>query len=257
MPTLLFHYRWLLMDNKTSKVIIGAVSVILALFLAWRIGLWLEPEPAAKSSVQTLSSAAKQPPFASGKTQEGTSFELRNVRIEEEGKSIKGIGIVRFDITREELKPVAIAMLRTLKEKVPAVERISLSIKPSVDCPVCTIAQVAYIKGQTVLSYGTPSLEQINSHNARIGSSQGSGKTSEQTPLYLPDRQTFGNGLAVTMAIDAARKKNPLMAKEQILKQASAATGLPEVMAERYRDFMAAYYTGNTFGTKTFDILPR
>lgn len=241
------------MDNKTSKIIIGAVSVILALFLAWRIGLWLEPQPEAKKPVQTLSSAAKQPPFASGKTQGGTSFELRNVRIGVDGKSVEGIGIVRFDIRREELKPVAIAMLRTLKEKVPAVERMSLSLKPSVDCPVCTIAQVAYVKGRTVLSYGIPSIEQINSHNAQIGSSRGSARTSE-TPLNLPDRQTFGNGIAVTMAIDAARKKNLHMTDEQLLQQASAATGLPDVVAERYRDFMAAYYTENTFGTETFQI---
>ena len=56
------------------------------------------------------------------------------------------------------------------------------------------------------------------------------------------------------MAIEAARKKNPGMNEDQILEQAAAVTGLPYVVVKRHRDFMTAYYSGNAFGSETFDM---
>ena len=243
------------MNGRTYKLVTGIVSLFIALFLAWRIGLWLEPEPRQGSPAPAVSSpAAKEPPFVAGTVKKDLNFEVRSVTLSDQGKTVEGIGIVRFDSDRSELKAAAVAMMRKLKEKVPAAERIALTLKPAVDCPVCAMAEVAWERGDAVLRYGTPSLEQMEAANARIGTKKETGETIDGPRLHRPDRESFGAGLAVTLAMDAARKKNPSLNDEQLLEQAAAATGLNYVVARRHRDFMAAYYTGNSYGDEKFNL---
>src|SRR6266567_1739678 len=92
------------MNNITTRIIIGSITVFVSLILAWRVGLWLEPGPEEKSAMITHSSAAKEPPFATGKVRENLPFELRNVRVTEGGTSIEGVGIIKFDIDRGDIK---------------------------------------------------------------------------------------------------------------------------------------------------------
>lgn len=243
------------MNGRTYKLITGIISLFIALFLAWRIGLWLEPEPQPGSPAPAVPSpAAKEPPFVTGTVKKDLGFEVRNVRFSDKGKTVEGIGIIRFDSDRSELKAAAVAMVTKLKEKVPAAERITLTMKPSVDCPVCAMAEVAWDRGKAVLRYGIPSLEQMEAANARIGTKNEAGETVDRPRLYRPDRETFGAGLTVTLAMDAARKKNPVLGDEDLLEQAAAATGLNYVVARRHRDFMSAYYTGNSYGDETFNL---
>lgn len=243
------------MNGRTYKLVTGIISLFIALFLAWRIGLWLEPEPRSGSPAPAVSSpVAKEPPFVTGTVKKDLGFEVRSVRISDQGKTVAGIGIVRFDSDRSELKAVAVAMVTKLKEKVPAAERITLTLKPSVDCPVCAMAEVAWDRGKVALRYGIPSLEQMEGANARIGTKDEEGATVDRPRLHRPDRESFGAGLAVTQALDTARKKNPALNEEQLLEQAAAATGLNYVVARRHRDFMAAYYTGSGYGEETFTL---
>jgi hypothetical protein len=243
------------MNGRTYKLVTGIISLFIALFLAWRIGLWLEPAPQPGNPAPAVSSpAAKEPPFVAGTVKKDLGFEVRSVTLDDTGKALTGIGIVRFDSDRSELKAAAVAMVKKLKEKVPAAERIALTLKPAVDCPVCAMAEVAWDRGTAVLRYGIPSLEQMEAANARIGTKNEQGETVDGPRLHRPDRESFGAGLAVTMAMDAARKKNPALGDEQLLEQAAAATGINYVVARRHRDFMAAYYTGNSYGDETFNL---
>lgn len=242
------------MNNITPRIIIGSIMVFVALILAWRIGLWLEPGPEEKSAMITPSSAAKEPPFATGKVRENFRFELRDVKVTDEGMSIQGVGIVRFDIDRADIKTAVIAMLKVLKEKCPGAKQIILSLSPSVDCPACKIAEAKYDNGKVTLNYGIPTLKQIEESNSRIDVPSDSGNPVVRHRLFRPNGETFGAGLRVMMAIEAVRKKNPGMNDDQILEQASTATGLPFVVVRRHWDFMTAYYSGNAFGSETFDI---
>lgn len=243
------------MNGRTYKLVTGIISLFIALFLAWRIGLWLEPAPQQGSPAPAVSSpAAKEPPFVTGTVKKDLGFEVRNVAFSDKGKAVAGIGIVRFDSDRSELKAAAVAMVTKLKEQVPAAERITLTLKPAVDCPVCAMAEVAWDRGTAVLRYGIPSLEQMEAANARIGTKDEEGKPVDQPRLYRPDRETFAAGLAVTLAMDAARKNDPALGDEQLLEQAAAATGINYVVARRHRDFMAAYYTASGYGEETFTL---
>lgn len=238
----------------TTRIIIGSITVLVSLFLAWRIGLWLEPGPEEKSATITPSSAAKEPPFASGKVRENFSFELRNVKVTEGGRNVEGVGIVKFDTDRGDIKPAVIAIIKVVKEKFPVVKQITLSLSPSIDCPACKIAEAKYDNGRVTLDYGIPTLSQIEESNSRIGVPSGSGKVDDRPRLFRPNGETFGVGLNVMLTIEAARKKNPGMTDEQLLDQAATTTGLPYAVVKRHRDFMAAYYSGNAFGSETFDI---
>jgi hypothetical protein len=243
------------MNGRTYKLVTGIISLFIALFLAWRIGLWLEPEPKQGSPAPALSSpAAKEPAFATGTVKKDLNFEVRSVTLSDKGKTVEGIGIVRFDSDRSELKAAGVAMVKKMKEKVPAAERIVLTLKPAVDCPVCAMAEVAWDRGKVALRYGIPSLEQMEGANALIGTKTEKGETVDRPRLHRPDKETFGAGLAVTLAMDAARKKNPALGDEQLLEQAAAAAGLNYVVARRHRDFMAAYYTANGYGEETFAL---
>ena len=243
------------MNGRTYKLVTGIISLFNALFLAWRIGLWLEPEPKQGSQAPAVSSpAAKEPPFVTGAVRKDLNFEVLNVRFSNRGKTVEGIGIVTFDSDRSDLKASAVAMLKKLKEKVPAAERIALTLKPAVDCPVCAMAEVAWDRGKVELLYGIPSLEQMEEANARIGMKNERGETVDRPRLYRPDRETFAAGLAITQAIDAARKKNPSLGDDKLLEQAAAATGINYVVARRGRDFMASYYTATGYGDETFNL---
>ncbi|GAM10322.1 hypothetical protein OR1_02611 [Geobacter sp. OR-1] len=242
------------MNNITTRIIIGSITIFVSLLIAWRIGLWLEPAPEEKSAIVTRSSAAKEPPFASGKVRENLPFELRNVKVTDGGRSIEGVGIVRFDIDRSDIKPAVIAILRVINAKFPVAKQIALSLTPSVDCPVCKIAEAKYDNGRVRLDFGTPTLKQIEESNSRIGVPSASGKVEDRPLLSRPNGETFGTGLNVMIAIAAGRKKNPGMNDDQLLDQASAATGLSYVVVKRHRDFMTAYYSGNAFGSETFDM---
>lgn len=243
------------MNGRTYKLVTGIISLFIALFLAWRIGLWLEPELRPEGAAPAVSSpVAKEPPFVTGTVKKDLGFEVRNVRFSDRGKTVAGIGIVRFDSDRSELKGAAVAMVTKMKEKVPAAERITLTLKPAVDCPVCAMAEVAWDRGTAVLRYGIPSLEQMETANARIGTKNEKGETVDAPRLHHPDRESFAAGLAVTVAMDAARKKNPALGDEQLLEQAAAATGINYVVARRHRDFMAAYYTATGYGEETFTL---
>ncbi len=243
------------MNGRTYKLATGIISLLIALFLAWRIGLWLEPDPKQGSPAPAVSSpATKDPPFVSGEVRKDLTFEVRSVRFSDKGKTVEGIGIIRFDSDRSELKAAAVAMVRKLKEKIPAAERIALTLKPAVDCPVCAMADVVWDRGKVVLRYGIPSLEQMEAANALIGTKKETGETIDGPRLHRPDKETFGTGLAVTLAIEAARQKNAALGEEQTLEQATAATGINYVVARRHRDFMAAYYTGNSYGDETFNL---
>ncbi len=243
------------MNGRTYKLVTGIISLFIALFLAWRIGLWLEPEPKQETPVPAVSSpSAKEPPFVTGMVKKDLNFEVRNVRFSDRGKTVEGIGIVTFDSDWSDLKAAAVAMLKKLKEKVPAAERIALTLKPAVECPVCDMAEVAWDRGKVELRYGIPSQEQMEEANARIGTKNEKGETVDRPRLYRPDKETFGAGLAVTLAMDAARKKNPALGDEQLLEQAAAATGLSYVVARRHWDFMAAYYTADGSGNETFNL---
>ncbi|MBT1075707.1 hypothetical protein [Geobacter grbiciae] len=243
------------MNGRTYKLVTGIISLFIALFLAWRIGLWLEPEPKQRNPAPAVPSpAAKEPPFVTGTVRKDLNFEVRNVRFGNRGKTVEGIGIVTFDSDRSDLKAAAVAMLKKLKEKVPAAERIVLTLKPSVDCPVCAMAEVTWDRGKVDMRYGIPSLEQMEEANTLIGTKDKKGETVDRPRLYLPDRETFAAGLAITQAIDAARKKNPSLGDDQLLEQAAAATGLNYAVARRSRDFMAAYYTATEYGEETFTL---
>lgn len=241
------------MNNRAAKFIIGIVSISLALLLAWRIGLWLEPAQDAAGPALGIP-AAKGPPFASSTAGDKLPFELRDVRITPDGTTVTGTGVVRFDISQAEIRPAVEAMLRAITGKVPAATQISLALKPVVGCPVCTIAGVSYERGKVVIRYGIPSLGQIDAANARIGTLKADGTRDDRPRLYLPDGKTFAAGLAVTLAIDKTRRQNPALSDELLLEDAANATGLPYTVVERYRDFMAAYYTGDGYGTESFTL---
>ncbi|WP_306532469.1 hypothetical protein [Geobacter sp.] len=243
------------MNGRNYKLVTGIISLFIALFLAWRIGLWLEPDPKQGNPAPAVSSpAAKEPPFVTGEVKKDLTFEVRSVRFSDKGKTVEGIGIVRFDSDRSELKGAAVAMVKKLKEKVPAAERITLTLKPAVDCPVCTMAEASWDRGKVVLRYGIPTMDQMEAANALIGTKKETDETVDRPRLHRPDRESFGTGLAITMAIEAVRKKDPALSDEQALEQASAATGINYVVARRHRDFMAAYYTGTSYGDETFNL---
>lgn len=242
------------MNSITTRIIVGSITVFISLLLAWRIGLWLEPGPEEKNAVITSSPAAKEPPFATGKVRENLPFQLRNVTVADGGRSIGGVGIVRFDIDRGDIKPAVVAMLKVVKEKFPAAKQISLNLSPSVDCPACRIAEAAYDSGRVTLAYGTPTLRQIEESNSRADAPSASEKGVDRPLLFRPDGETFAIGLRVMMAIDAGRQKNPGLNDDQLLDQAATVTGLPYTVVKRHRDFMAAYYSGNAFGSETFDM---
>lgn len=185
---------------------------------------------------------------------ENFPFELRNVKIAEGGASIGGVGIVKFDIDRGEIKPAVVAMLKVMKEKFPAAKQIILDLSPTVDCPACKIAEARYDNGKVTLNYGIPTLKQIEESNSQIGVPSGSGKAIERPRLFRPNGEAFGVGLRVMMAIEAARQKNPGMNDDKLLDQAATETGLSYVVVKRHRDFMTAYYSGNAFGSETFDF---
>lgn len=239
---------------KNRRIIIGIISVFLSLFLAWRIGLWLEPTPEEKSAITSPSPAAKQPAFANGKVRENLPFELRNVKAADDGRSVEGVGIIRFDIDPADIKPAVITMLKVLKGKFPGAKQIALDLSPSIDCPACKIAEARYDNGKVTLNYGIPTMKQIEESNSGIRAVSASGKAVDRPRLFRPDGETFGIGLNVMIAIEAARKKNPGMNDDQLIDQAAAATGLSSVVAKRHRDFIAAYYSGNAFGSETFGI---
>lgn len=253
---ILCHYacREIDMNNKSVRIIVGTISVAVSLFLAWRIGLWLEPAPTQKGPkpMVTTANVAKSPPFASGKASEQLTYELHRVRQSEDGKIFDGIGLVRFDIRQEQLKPIVLSMLAELYKKIPREQQVHLFIRPSLDCTVCTIAEVSSQQGKTVIKFGIPSLAQIYAHNARIGVASPSGEKIDLPRLYLPDRESFSGGLAVVTAMDAARKKSPSLTDDQLLEQAAAATGVSYVVARKHLDFMRAYFTGDSFGSETF-----
>lgn len=240
------------MNGRTYKLVTGIISLFIALFLAWKIGLWLEPEPKQSPSAPTPPPTTKEAPFVTGKVKKDVSFEVRNVRFSDKGKTVEGIGIAAFDSDWPDLKEAALAMLKKLKETVPAAERIALTLKPGVECPVCSMAEVEWNRGEVTLRYGVPSLKQMEAVNAVIGTKDETGNTIDRPRLYRPDKATFGTGLAVTLALDTARKKNPALGDEQLLDQAVAATGLSYVVARRHRDFMAAYYKSSGYGEETF-----
>lgn len=239
---------------RTDRIIIGFIAVVVSLFLAWRIGLWLEPTPEEKSAIRNLSPAAKEPPFARGKVRENLPFELRNVKAADDGRKVEGIGVIRFDIDPADVKPAVVTMLKLLKEKFPVAKQIALTVVPSIDCPACRIAEARYDNGRVTLDYGIPTLKQIEESNSRIGVAPASGNAAERPRLFRPDGEAFAIGMNVMSAIEAARKKNPAMNDDQLLDQASAATGLSSVVVRRHRDFMSAYYSGNAFGSETFDF---
>lgn len=244
------------MNNRATKLLIGIVSISFALLLAWRIGLWLEPEQGPAGSTALAPPTAKAPPFASSQAGDKLPFELRDVQLSADKTTVTGIGIVRFDITQAEIRPATEAMLRAVKQKVPAAKRISLTLRPTVECPVCTIAETEYAAGKVTIRYGIPSLGQIDAANALIGTKKADGTVDDRPRLYLPDGKTFAAGLAVTLAIAKARQKNAALTDEQLLEQAANATGLPYSVVERYRDFMDAYYTGNAYGSESFTLSP-
>ena len=117
----------------------------------------------------TPSPAAKDPPFATGKVRENLPFELRNVKVADGGRSIEGVGIVRFDMDRGDTKPAVIAILKVVKEKFPGAKQIALGLSPSVDCPTLKIAEATWDNGRVTLKYGIPTLGQIEAPNSRIG----------------------------------------------------------------------------------------
>ncbi|BEH11083.1 hypothetical protein GSUET_26950 [Geobacter sulfurreducens subsp. ethanolicus] len=236
--------------NQSTRIVVGIISLFLSLFLAWRIGIWLEPAPAGPS---LPAGDPKSPPYATGTVQEDLHFEIRNVRISGDGATLNGIGIIRFDTDRERIKPAVLAMLTAVKKKAPAAKMITLELKPAVECTQCTLARATYREGRTVIRYGIPSQEQIERHNALIGTTDGTGRRIDRPRLYRPDKETFGAGLAVTMALEAARQKNPSAGEEQLLDQAAATVGISPVVAARHRDFMKAYFTGDGYGEETLD----
>lgn len=237
-----------------NRIIIGSIVVAVSLFLAWKIGLWLEPGPAEKAAVANSSSAVKEPPFATGKVRETVTFELREVKAADDGKSVEGVGVVRFDLERADIKPAVIAILRVIKEKFPSAQRISLILTPSIDCLTCRIAEAAYDNGKVKLYYGTPTLEQMEESNRNIGAQTASGKAADRPVLVRPSGEAYSMGLDVMKAVEAARKSNPGLNDDQLLDKAAAATGLSYVVVKRHRDFMTAYYSGNAFGNEVFDM---
>lgn len=236
-----------------NRILIGIISVFISLFLAWRIGIWLEPSPEQKAAA-TRPITAKEPAFATGKVREDLTFELRKVTVADGGKSLEGFGIVRFDIDRADIKPTVIAMLKIMKEKHPATNRISLSLTPSVDCPACGIAKARYDEGKVKLEYGVPTLQQIEESNSRIGTPTASGEKDDRPLLVRPNGEAIIRGLDVMKAIEAAHRENPELNDEQLLDKAAAATGLSYVVVKRNRDFMRAYYSGNGFGSESFTM---
>ena len=237
---------------KTNRIIIGTITVLVSLFLAWRIGLWLEPTPAEKGALSTPLYTAKEPAFATGKVRDDLPYELRKVKATEGEKSVAGLGIVRFDIGRGDIKPVVIAMLKVVREKFPAAQQIALDLTPSVNCPDCRIAEARYDNGRVKLAYGTPTLAQIEESNRQIG--QPASEKTDRPLLFQPNGEAFSAGLIVMTAIEAAREKDSGLSDEQLLDAAAAATGLSYVVVKRTRDFMRAYYSGDDFGSESFDL---
>lgn len=234
------------MSGRTPSILIAAVSIGVALFLAWRVGLWLEPEPDGVPDVPIQ--APTSPPYAKGQVSPELHFELRDVRLSEEGKRAEGFGIVRYSVKREEVRPVAEAMLRTLKAKAPVAEIVFLTLRPAVDCPACDIAEVSWKKGVAEIRFGIPSMAQIEEWNLGVG------KIDGRVPLHLPDRETFSAGIAVIMAMDALKKQKPETGEESLLEQAAQQAGVPYATAKRSREFIRAYYTGNRYGSEKFDL---
>lgn len=239
--------------NKMNRLVIGLISVFIALFLAWRIGIWLEPSPEQKAAA-TRPITAKEPPFAAGKVRGDLAFELRNVKASEGGTAVEGLGIVRFDIDRSDIRPAVTAMLKVLKEKNPAAKRITLTLTPSADCPDCGIAIAGYDNGKVKLGYGVPTMKQIEESNSRIGTPTASGAKDDRPLLFRPNGEAISKGLDVMKAIEASRRQNPDLNDEQLLDKAAADTGLTYVVVKRHRDFMRAYYSGSAFGSETFEL---
>jgi len=103
------------------------------------------------------------------------------------------------------------------------------------------------------LAYGTPTLAQIEESNRQIGQ-PASGETDNRPLLFQPNGEAFSAGLIVMTAIEAARGKNPALSDEQLLDAAAASTGLSYVVVKRNRDFMKTYYSGDGFGSESFDL---
>ncbi|HWI41674.1 MAG TPA: hypothetical protein VNX25_09310 [Verrucomicrobiae bacterium] len=236
------------MQGKMSRVVVGSATVFLALLLAWRIGLWLEPRP-TDPALAAVPSTPREPPFAVGKTPGGTAYELRGVRVSPDGQ-VQGVGILGYAVRREELKPAAAAMLRTLRERFPAAASFFLVLKPAESCPGCDIGQVSAKGGEIVLRYGIPSAQQIESSNALIGSRE----AGDRPRLYLPDGETFAAGLAIVTALQREREKDPSLTEEQALERAAASAGMQYPVAKRGAAFMQWYYTGNRYGSEEFTL---
>jgi hypothetical protein len=239
--------------NKMNRIVIGLVSVFISLFFAWRIGIWLEPSPEQKAAA-TRPITAKEPAFATGKVRDDLTFEMRKVTVADGGKSVEGLGIVRFDIDRADIKPTVVAMLKIMKEKHTAANRISLSLTLSADCLDCCIARARYNEGRVKLEYGVPTLQQIEESNSRIGTTTASGEKDDRPLLVRPNGEAIIRGLDVMKAIETARRENPELNDEQLLDKAAAATGLSYVVVKRNRDFMRGYYSGDGFGSETFTM---
>ena len=242
------------MEGKSGRVIIGAISVFIALVLAWRIGLWLEPEPRRESLPAASQPAGQDPPFATGKVRENFVFSLREVRATAEGTVVEALGVVPYDIERQDVKPAAVAMLRLLKEKFPLAQQLRVTMVFAKEFSQLVIAEVEHDKGRTLVRYGIPTMEQIEENNRKIGSAEVRGGAGETVRLSRPDREGFAAGLDVLRAMALAADKDRTLGNDKLLERAATATGLPYVVARRHHDFLLAYYTGSRFGEEVFSL---
>lgn len=234
------------MSGRISSIVIGLITIAGAMFLAWRIGLWLETPVDQVPDVPIH--APTSPPFAKGQVSGDLHFELRDVRLKEERTRAEGAGIIRYSIRHQEVKPAAIAMLRALKGKAPEAEKITLVIRPTVEWPAGDIAEVAWEKGEAVLTYGIPSLVQIDEWNAKVS------KNDDRPLLHVPDRETFSTGVAVIIAMNELEKQQKEATEDQLLEQAAKKVGAPYTAAKRSKDYIRAYYTGNKYGSEKFEL---
>lgn len=185
---------------------------------------------------------------------------------EQVGKNVKGgrlleaLGVVPFDIKREQIKPTILAIVKAIKRKNPDCEWIAVHLKLAKDLPLLQAGIAEYKEGTVSISYGIPSDKQIEEWNANIGKPfKLDNKVlgiNDLPRLYRPDRKTFEDGAQVIRLYfkfnnDPKIKKNKV---EQLFPLISKELGFPVKDVECLYKYMSNYYFTGLWGTEEFKI---
>lgn len=195
-----------------------------------------------------------------------------NVSIKEDkykgGTAIIAVGVIPFDIKREQIKPTILAALKVLIRKYPDATGIFIRLAPDKD-----LAKYAYFAGtadyennEITVDYKIPTDKQINDWNSEIGKPielEGKSLGTNDSPRLLRfDKKLFDIATKVTLSYHKAQKQLANKYIDQPLKTASTQeiyhlvsgeTGVSDKDAQYYRNLMDAYY-GSTREKETISL---